>query len=123
VIVSKLRINENELDPKDYNCCFSFFVILVAKSTNIDFLNSSILKKGEHTCAQQMFEWFGGNTWQLCYRASRDGWYAKDFHSKCDNKIPTIVLVKVVDYIFGGFTDTNWEQKKLKGMFNLTSNN
>jgi hypothetical protein len=74
------------------------------------FSDSSILEKSEFTCTKQMFDWFG-NTWQLCYRASTHGWYAKDFHSKCDNKGPTIVLVKVNEFIFGGFTDTNWGGK------------
>ena len=27
------------------------------------------------------------------YRASRDGWTAKDFHSKCDGKGPTLSLI------------------------------
>ena len=80
--------------------------------TNGWILNSSILKEAESTCTQQMIEWFGNNTLQLCYRASTDGWYGKDFHAKCDNKGPTIVLVKVDDYIFGGFTDTNWDETK-----------
>ena len=49
--------------------------------------------------------------WHLCYRASRDGWEAQDFHGHCDNKGPTVTLVKVNDYVFGGFTDQNWEGK------------
>ena len=58
-----------------------------------------------------MSEWFwkDGHTWQICYRASTDGWYTKDFHAKCDDMGPTIVLVKVNEYIFGGFTDTTWK--------------
>jgi hypothetical protein len=58
-----------------------------------------------------MFEWFGNNTWQLCYRASTDGWKVNDFHDKCGDKGATIVLVKVNNYIFGGFTDTYWGGK------------
>ena len=74
------------------------------------FVNSSILRKAEYI--QQMFEWFykEGHTWQLCYRASRDGWDAKDFHSKCDNQGPTVTLVKVDDNIFGGFMNVSWKQ-------------
>ena len=47
--------------------------------------------------------------WCLCYRASRDGWSAQDFHRHCDNKGPTMTLVKVVEYIFGGYSDEGWE--------------
>ncbi|KAL9951569.1 hypothetical protein ACROYT_G044253 [Oculina patagonica] len=41
----------------------------------------------------------------LLYRASRDGWNASNFHSCCDNKGPTVTVVKSTKkYIFGGFT-------------------
>jgi hypothetical protein len=72
------------------------------------FFNSSILEKAEHI--QQMVDWFEskGHTCKLCYRASTDGWNAEDFHAKCGNKGPTIVLVKVDDYIFGGYMDVAW---------------
>ena len=47
--------------------------------------------------------------WRLCYRASRDGWEAKDFHSHCDDKKSTVTAVKLAnDFIFGGFTDQSW---------------
>ena len=47
--------------------------------------------------------------WNLCYRASRDGWRAQNFHSHCDNTGPTVVLVKANDCIFGGYTDQHWD--------------
>ena len=47
--------------------------------------------------------------WNLCYRASRDGWRTQDFHRHCDNKGPTVVLVKANDCTFGGYTDQNWD--------------
>ena len=72
------------------------------------FKDSKILKTDEYF--QQLSEWFysEGHTWKLCYRASTHGWYAKDFHARCDDQGPTVVLVKVHDYIFGGFTDSTW---------------
>jgi hypothetical protein len=30
----------------------------------------------------------------LIYRASRDGFEAKDFHGKCDNQGATLIIVK-----------------------------
>ena len=58
---------------------------------------------------KQLQKWLGKKCkWNLCYRASRDGWSAQDFHRQCDNKGPTVVLVKANDYIFGGYTDQNW---------------
>ena len=58
----------------------------------------------------QLQKWLGEKCkWNLCYRASRDGWSAQDFHKHCDNKGPTVVLVKANDCIFGGYTDQHWE--------------
>ena len=30
------------------------------------------------------------------------------FHSKCDNKGPTVTIIRVGKYIFGGYTSTSW---------------
>ena len=49
-----------------------------------------------------------GNT-NLLYRASRDGWAASNFHSCCDNKGPTVTVVKSGNYMFGGYTEHQWE--------------
>jgi hypothetical protein len=47
---------------------------------------------------------------KLLFRASRDGWFAGDFFSKCSNKGPTLVLVKSAGcgFIFGSFTAVPW---------------
>ncbi|XP_028392186.1 E3 ubiquitin-protein ligase TRIM33-like [Dendronephthya gigantea] len=72
---------------------------------------STILERNiEH--AKQLVEWMEDKkfNWQLCYRASRDGWGADDFHRKCDDVGPTVTLVKYGTNIFGGFTDQSWKQ-------------
>ena len=69
---------------------------------------SSILK-GEKGFITQLQQWLGEKCkWNLCYRASRDGWSARNFHRNCDSKGPTVVLIKVNEFIFGGYTDQNW---------------
>jgi hypothetical protein len=46
---------------------------------------------------------------ELLYRASRDGWRATDFHSKCDKKAPTVTVIKSTGgYVFGGYTGNVW---------------
>ena len=66
--------------------------------------------KGEISFVKQLHKWMGEKCkWNLCYRASRDGWNAQDFHSHCNNKGPTVVLVKANDCIFGGYTDQHWD--------------
>ena len=46
---------------------------------------------------------------KLLYRASRNGWAASNFHSCCDNKGPTVTVVKSGNCIFGGYTEKNWD--------------
>ena len=45
----------------------------------------------------------------LLYRASRDGWAASNFHSCCDNKGPTVTVVKSGNNILGGYTEKHWD--------------
>ena len=45
---------------------------------------------------------------KLLYRASRDGWAASNFHSCCDNKGPTITVIKSGNYIIGGYSEEQW---------------
>ena len=47
----------------------------------------------------------------LLYRASRNGWAASNFHSCCDNKGPTVTVIKSGNYIFGGYTEKEWKGK------------
>ena len=43
-----------------------------------------------------------------CWHAKIDGWAASTFHSNCDGRGPTVTIVKVNEYIFGGYTDVSW---------------
>ena len=51
--------------------------------------------------------------WRLLFRASRDGFETQTFHSKCDNKGPTITIVKSGANIFGGFTEISRNSKNI----------
>ena len=51
------------------------------------------------------------NADKLLYRASRDGWAASNFHAYCDNKGPTVTVIKSGNYIFGGYADEHWDGK------------
>ena len=46
--------------------------------------------------------------WKLCFRASTHGWAATVFHGRCDGKPHTVVIIKVGQYVFGGYTDLPW---------------
>ncbi|XP_068678620.1 uncharacterized protein [Montipora foliosa] len=64
---------------------------------------------------QVLTDWLKGSltsashNYALIYRASRDGWGAANFHSRCDRKGPTVTVVTSANYIFGGYTEQNWE--------------
>ena len=45
---------------------------------------------------------------QLLYCASRESWSAFNFHRRCDNKGPTVTVIKSNNHIFGGYTEKNW---------------
>ena len=47
----------------------------------------------------------------MLFRATRNGWSSSNFHSCCDNKGPTVTIVKSGNYIFGGFSDMPWNSK------------
>ena len=80
------------------------------------FNDSSILSRDQ---CQILMNWLK-DTWALkvadsfpclLYRASRDGWAAGDFHAVCDNRAPTLTVVKSGDYTFGGYTEQFWAGK------------
>ena len=49
---------------------------------------------------------------QLIFKMSENGFTAQDFHHYCDNKGPTLILIKTSNNeIIGGFTPFNWEAK------------
>ena len=47
-----------------------------------------------------------------CWRAKTDGWAASTFHSNCDGKGPTVTIIQVGSYIFGGYTDVSWSNSR-----------
>ena len=47
----------------------------------------------------------------LLFRASRDGYSYSNFHSKCDGKMNTLILVETTNRRrFGGYTECQWDQ-------------
>jgi len=74
------------------------------------FSNSQIIgnNKGWQNSLNQ---WLGNNKKEveLLYRATRDGFNSEKFHRLCDNKGPTITLVRDNEgRCFGGYTSANW---------------
>lgn len=52
---------------------------------------------------------FSSGNFKLIYRGSRDGFGSNVFHSLCDQKPQTLVLIRSTNnYIFGGYTEQDW---------------
>jgi len=72
------------------------------------FPNGTLLK---HEQKMKLNEFYGNRDqqWQLIYKASRDGFDTNTFHSRCDNKGPTMTIVQSNNnYLFGGYTSVAW---------------
>ena len=75
-----------------------------------NFKESVILTNEEHR--NKLIGWLPQyNKWHLLFRASRDGFSTFTFHDMCDNKGPTVAIVKSGNNIFGGFTENSWNSK------------
>ena len=45
----------------------------------------------------------------LLYRATRDGFAASSFHSRCDGRDNTVTIIKTnSNYVFGAYTAAQW---------------
>ncbi len=55
-------------------------------------------------------EWCGDYEWKLLYRASEHEYSARSFHECCDDKEPTLIVIKSSGgWIFGGYTTQSWK--------------
>ncbi len=57
----------------------------------------------------QLKEWIGDYKWKLIYRSSEHEYTARSFHEYCDDKGPTLIVIKSSGgWIFGGYTTQSW---------------
>ena len=80
----------------------------IINSTKLLFMqDSTILLDTEYD--SYLEEWTGYGVCTLIYRASEHGYTAESFHQYCDDKGPTLVLIKSSEgWIFGGYTTQSW---------------
>ncbi|CAB3997432.1 fibropellin-1-like isoform X1, partial [Paramuricea clavata] len=74
-------------------------------------LSDSVILSGEPAdFLTRLTSWTGkpSSNWTLCWRATLHGWAASTFHLKCDNKKPTVTIIKVGNFIFGGYATESW---------------
>ena len=84
------------------------------KISNYYLKNPSELLPNTHLVNQQydgkLKEWLGNDyKWKLIYRASEHEYTTKSFHECCDDKGPTLIVIKSSGgWIFGGYTTQSW---------------
>ncbi|XP_044169427.1 uncharacterized protein LOC114951006 [Acropora millepora] len=80
-------------------------------------LQDSVIVGGNPTYFVLLSNWIKpvvkiNGQWILCWRASLHGWSGRTFHSLCDNKGPTVTVVKDTNNnIFGGYTSIPWRSE------------
>lgn len=95
------------------NTAFFFLLLLSEKS---DFENSEILSHNEGLL-KTLLEYMkdvetNGKHWKMCFNARDHSYSASSFHAYCNHKGPTVTLVEVGRYVFGGYTDQAWTSCK-----------
>ncbi len=94
-----IGIELNEREKKEIGGCFSQPLFV-----NI----SKIIDKKKYD--SYLREWCGDYNWKLIYRASEHGYTGKSFHEYCDDKGPTLIVIKSSKgWIFGGYTTKSWK--------------
>jgi hypothetical protein len=101
-----------EIPPESiWNCAVELI-------TNPPFPNSRIISD-----FPEIFAEFRRKHFELLWRGSRDGFEAKEFHSRCDGHSNTLtIILDTKGNIFGGFTPLEWESRVFNGKRGLESN-
>ena len=76
------------------------------------FQGTKILKNDEKKAIAKWIKPYHNLKFRLLYQATRDGYTSDNFHSKCDNKGPTVfIIVSTNGRRFGGFTSSPWNKE------------
>jgi hypothetical protein len=80
------------------------------EGTHIPSIDSTILNYNKLKRELILLCKLSGKQFKLIYRATRDGFEAKSFHTKCDNQPKTLTVIQSANgNIFGGFANVAWE--------------
>jgi len=95
-----------------------FFVTKWIQGTLCNFifsagLNCSSIVGNNLTFLTWLHKWLKPVTsqssyWNRCYQATVNGWSSSVFHSNCDEKGPSVTIIRVGEHIFGGYTKHSW---------------
>ena len=89
-------------------------ILVFHKDNNLD----SVILNNDLNSKELIYNWIKEKInkdlikFEKIFTMTKNGSSCKDFHNYCDNKGPTLTLVKTTKKkIFGGFTPLNWENK------------
>ena len=104
-----------DIKPSDNDMNNSIIKDYKLLMNNLNFDNSLIIGS-DKSWQNSLTNWLGDikRTVQLLYRATRDGFNAQQFHTLCDNKGPTIILVRDdKGSCFGAYTSLSWQSETM----------
>ena len=122
ILSEKIKFLENKIKVKEEEIEFLENQFKVKVISQFNF--SSIIKNNL-ALQFKLIEWIEKKInknfiLQLIFKMSENGFSAKDFHYHCDNKGPTLILIKTKNdendenyRIIGGFTPLNWESPEV----------
>ena len=77
------------------------------------FETSPILNKNKDYIAK-LNGWLGHTKWKRCHSTRDDGPSSRTFHGNCDKRGPTVTIVRVGEYIFGGYASQAFTSKLIQ---------
>ena len=105
--ISRFQCTECDL----HRCASSSFLGALSSSSILDSHGSKYRDK-LNSFLDPVLQTTGRRRFVRCWHAKTDGWAASTFHSNCDGKGPTVTIVQVGSYIFGGYVDKSWGGKR-----------
>jgi hypothetical protein len=107
---NEFKPNLSLFNQKDTSSLFGLTKLNGYSSRN-PFKSEILINQQEYFELVNLCEFSPNDKWSLLYRGTRDGFGAKDFHSKCDSYSNTLTLLKAKgsEFIFGGFTSVDWD--------------
>ena len=113
-----LKIENKKINEK--NNYLEEKIKIIENKLNNDFNKSSIINNDinkQNAIINWIKESINVNSikYELIFKMSENGCESKDFHKYCDNKGPTLTIIKTTkNRVFGGFTPLNWGNKFTK---------
>ena len=90
-----------------HRCASPLFLGALSSSSILDSHGSKYRDK-LNSFLDPVLQTTGRSRFVRCWHTKTDGWAVSTFHSNCDGKGPTVTIVQVGSYIFGGYTDKSW---------------